>query len=116
MMTELEFAKTMEELFYIYDEKQTKVYYETSLKFSMSFDGYTYCVPIDKLCYIAAYYHLIQSAQELKRDLNDIVTEARDKRTQAMVGYLDKSHQLVDWTDEFIRISDVDNLANAILM
>lgn len=115
MMTELEFSKSMEEFFYIYDEKQTKVYYETALKYCTSFDGYTFCVPIDKLCYIAAYYYLIQTAQELKRDLNDIIKDARDKRAHAQVGTYDKSHQLVPWVDEFIKITDIDNLATAIL-
>jgi hypothetical protein len=116
MMTESEFAKSMEEFFYIYDEKQTKVYYETALKYCMSFDGYTFCVPIDKLCYIAAYYYLIQSAQELKQDINDMIRDSRDKRTQAQVGTTyDKSHQLVQWADEFIKITDIDNLTNAII-
>ncbi len=115
-MTEIEFSKTMEEFFYIYDEKQTKIYFETSLKYCMTFDGYTFCVPIDKLCYIAAYYYLIQTAQELKRDIDDIIKDARDKRQQATVGSIDKSRQLVEWKDEFIKITDIDNLANAITM
>lgn len=114
MMTEAEFARAMDEFFYIYDEKQTKVFYETSLRQSMAVDGYSFCVPIDKLCFIASYYYLIQVIQEFKLDLDEYVKKAREKRKELAIGTLDKSHQLVEWKDEFIKISDIDKLSNTL--
>lgn len=111
MMSEDEFLKAMDELFYIYDEKQTRIYYATTLKHCFLFEDLNGCVPIDKLAHIASYYYLIQIIQDLKIEINDHISVERDKRNSATYGTVDKSHQLIPSEGIFIKMSDIDALS-----
>jgi hypothetical protein len=111
MMNEDEFLKAMDELFYIYDEKQTRIYYTGALKHCILFEDLNDCVPIDRLSHIASYYYLIQIIQDLKIEINEHISAERDKRNSATYGTVDKSHQLVASEGIFIKMSDIDALS-----
>ena len=101
-MTEIEFCNVMEEFFFVTDDRQIQIAYETSLgnfkikaeyflfpfvsltkilKFlaHSMWEGYQNTVPVNKLAHIAAYFGLIQTISELKDTLNNLVIDARQK-------------------------------------
>jgi hypothetical protein len=82
MMTENEFNQAINEFFYLFDDKQTRIFYETSLHdtrtWTQNVDNNF--VSIDKLSHIAAYYYLIQIIQELKFGVDDYIEKARELR------------------------------------
>jgi hypothetical protein len=99
-MTEIEFCNVMEEFFFVTDDRQIQIAYETSLgSFKIKaeyflfpfvskilkclahsmWEGYQNTVPVNKLAHIAAYFGLIQTISELKDTLNNLVIDARQK-------------------------------------
>ena len=102
-MTEAEFCSTMEEFFFINNERQVQVAFLTSLgklmifdkifktsinlKFSFEahciWDGYSNTVPVTKLAHVGAFFCIIQTISELKEPLNNLISEARQKAYEA---------------------------------
>lgn len=75
-MSEDEFCKTMEEFFFINDERQVKISYMTSLAHCF-WDSYDEEVPLTKLAQIGAYYCLMQIVNELQENINKILSDHR---------------------------------------
>jgi hypothetical protein len=82
MMTEMEFNQAINEFFYLFDDKQTSLFYETSLRDTRTWSSNRdmNSVPMDKLSHIAAYYYLIQIIQELKFGVDEYIEKAREVR------------------------------------
>ncbi len=82
MMTEYEFNQAINEFFYLFDDKQTSIFYETARRDTRTWnsDSDDNSVSIDKLSHIAAYYYLIQIIQELKFGVDEYIDKAREVR------------------------------------
>ncbi len=76
-MNEAEFSKTMEEFFYINDEKIVKLGYLTALAHCF-WDSYDNTVPLNKLAHIGAYFCLMQIVNELQDNIAKILIDQRN--------------------------------------
>ncbi len=114
-MNELEFVRAIEDFFMVADEKHTIVSYRTSLAHA-AWDNLD-VVPISKLAQIASYFNLIQLMNDISESISRIVNETRDhiKEKDAALGLVDnKSNQLIEYEGEFIKISEIDELSQAL--
>ena len=114
-MNELEFVRSMEEFFFVSDEKHSIVSYRTSLAHA-AWDNLD-VVPISKLAQIASYFCLIQLMNDMPESISKIINESRahlkDKEI-AMGLFNKKSNQIIEFEGEFIKISEIDELSQAL--
>ena len=90
-MTEVEFCKTMEQMFFVADEKHSQVAYHTSLAHA-AWDNLD-VVPISKLAQIGAYFYLIQLMNDMTQSISQLVNETRSQiREKEMADGLSKTH------------------------
>lgn len=133
-MTEGEFFKAMEEFFFISDERQVRVSYRTALAHCF-WDDNQNVVPVVKLAHIAAYYCLLQIVNEIQGNINKVISDSRKKNLENELKngpgkkillklnhfpviidlnlFSSQKNHLVEYQDEFIKISDIDKLAVA---
>lgn len=75
-MTEAEFSEAMEQFFFISDERQISIAYQTALAHCY-WDSYISAVPVNKLAHIGAFHCLMQIISELQENINKIIIESR---------------------------------------
>lgn len=115
-MNEYEFCKSMEEFFLVADEKHSMISYRTSLAHA-AWDNLE-VVPVSKLSQTAAYFCLIQLMNDMTESISKIIDESRaqvkiKEMEQGLA--MQKSNQKTEFVGEFIKISEIDELAQAIL-
>lgn len=76
-MTEVEFCKAMEQMFFVADEKHSQVAYGTALAHA-AWDNLD-VVPISKLAQIGAYFYLIQLMNDMTESISQLVNESRSQ-------------------------------------
>lgn len=76
-MTEVEFCKAMEQMFFVADGKHSQVAYRTALEHA-AWDNLD-VVPISKLAQIGAYFYLIQLMNDMTESISQLVNESRSQ-------------------------------------